>query len=277
MAETEEQVYQPMDLGELLGQDSTVGKEEVTPSPKSEPVKEETKPEEEKESEVKPEDVKPEEKAPEKPEDVKVEEKPSFNWEVEDNPYKKRYWDTMQWDHKLNEENVDLKRNLEITQKKLDGTYVEEDTIAQAEAQQKEAQAEFKGKLTASNKIAIENYGQDYVTKMLYAPDAPFQQINNDPAVHFRVLHSEAPALEAIKILKELTFFNKYGRDVDKIESTIREKLKVEIKEEVTKEFKEKLKMKDKQPDGLGNVQDEKVPIKEQQGFQPKTTQQLFG
>src|SRR3972149_4797266 len=272
MADEQVAEYQPMELGELLGQPAP--KEEVAPSQASEKPEEEAKPEEvkEKPEEKVAEEVKEEKKPPEE----KAEVKPSIDWEAEDNPFKSRYFNTQQWATTVNQENANLKKGLEIAQKKLDGTYVEGEEFADAETLQRENDAEFKGSLTASHKVAGEIYGQDYVYKMLYAPDAPFQQINNDPAVHYRVLHSEAPAQEAIKILKEFNFFNKYGRDVDKIESTIREKLKAEVKEEVTKEFKEKLKLKEKQPDGLGNVVDEQIPFKEKQGYQPKTTKELF-
>lgn len=273
MAEEQVAEYQPMELGELLTEETPERKEE-TPSPE----KEEAKPEEEKKAEGEPEkEVKPEEKAePEKKPDEKAEVKPSIDWEDDSNTYKGRYFNTQQWATTVNQENANLKKGLEIAQRKLDGTYIDGEEAIDAEARQKEADAEFKGRMTASNKVASEIYGQDYVYSMLYAPNAPFQQINSDPAVHYRVLHSEAPAQEAIKILKEFNFFNKYGRDVDKIESTIREKLKAEVKEEVTKEFKEKLKLKEKQPDGLGNVQDEGATLKEQKGFQPKTTKELF-
>lgn len=246
---------------------------------KSPPEKEaKTSQKEKKEPEKKDPDKKVETEAEVKPgKEAKTEgeDKPSIDWESDENTYKKRYSNTATYATTVNQTNVELNKKLDVINKKLDGTYVEgEDTPSPEEVQ---AGADYKAKLTASTKLAYKEFGQEEVEKMLYRPDSPFQVLNRDPAIFFRVKNAEMPALEAIQVVKEAGFFKKYGRDMDKIPDKIKAEMEPALRQQIKKEFQEKLKQKKDLTGGLGDLKNEGQPSPEKEGaFKPATTTQMF-
>lgn len=259
--------------GQLFDETSEV--KAKTPSPEEvKEVKEEVKEDKPEKTEVKPEVTPPSPAEKKEGEEVKV-----VDWDSEDNPHKTkaveletRLKETRNWDTQLNQENVILKERNESLRKQYDPNYVESTPSPETEKRV----AEFKGRLAASHKAAIDLHGEEHVNKMLHAPDSPFQQINKDPVVDMRVRNSDTPTLEALKIVKEYAFFNKYGRDTDKIEAKIKESLEPELKEKITKEFEKKLKLKVKQPDSLTGIKSETPDVEKETEFKPETTEQLF-
>ena len=186
--------------------------------------------------------------------------KSSINWDVDDNPYKKRYNDTAKWANSVNQELAGIKKDISIANKKLDGTY-------DAEAEAKEnvptpnqiAQtSEIRGKVAASAAMAEDKYGKEYVQKMIFADNAPFRQYDNDPYVQGRVLSSNAPVMEAIRIMKEREFFGKYGHEPEAIEAKIRETFEKELTDKITKQvtadLMKRIDEKGKQVTGLNNA-----------------------
>lgn len=247
-------------------------KPEETEVKPEEPVKKVTEPVKAS-PEVKPEEVKPE---------VKTEEKPV--WESDDNTYKKRYFDTQKWANKINQENLDIKRQNEslqqqfsIINKKLDGTYNPEvDDIRPPDPTVIADTADTAGRIKASRSMAVSQYGEEYLQKMLFSPDAPFRQIEANPVIQMRVLSSDTPVLEALKIVKEKEFFDKWGYDPETIQKKMWESAKAELKEEVLKELKGKISLQEGQPTGIGSARSAAVGATpaNQDGFKP--LEQIF-
>ena len=210
----------------------------------------------------------------EKKEEV-VDNKPSVNWDGDDNPYKKRYYDTAKWANTVNQELAGIKKDVSIANKKLDGTY---DAEAEAKAAEVDPQiltqqAETRGKVSASMVMAEEQFGKEYVQKMIFADDAPFRQYDNDPYVQGRVLSSNAPVVEAIRILKEREFFGKYGYEPDKIITNIRAEVEKELTDKVTKQVTEQIMKrideKGKQVTGLSNARGSETKTEVKQTVKP--------
>lgn len=203
-----------------------------------------------------------------------VDNKTSINWDGDDNPYKKRYYDTAKWANNINQELAGIKKDVSIANKKLDGTY---DAEAEAKAETPDPNqiaqtSEIRGKVAASAAMAEDKYGKEYVQKMIFAEDAPFRQYDNDPYVQGRVLSSNAPVMEAIRIMKEREFFAKYGHEPEAIEAKIRETFEKELTEKITKQvtadIMKRIDEKGKQVTGLNNARgsesqkDTKVVVK---------------
>lgn len=223
------------------------------PSPETEKVEtaEVTETEKTKEEQAVKETVKTEEDAVEakKEEDVK----PEANWDDSKNPYKQRYQDTQKWANNINMQNVELKRQLDIINKKLDGTYdaEAEENANQIKPEEIAYTAETTGKIVSSREAAFTIYGEDLVNKTLFAPDAPFRQIQDLPQVQARVMTSPSPVLEAMKVVREYAFNAKWGNAPEEIEANIKKAYEKELEDVVTKKILEKMKLKEKQPQGL--------------------------
>jgi hypothetical protein len=197
-------------------------------------------------------------------EEVKAEVKPVSDFESEDNPWKKkaislekRQNDTAAWANKLNQANIDLKKQMDVLGKKIDGTYdPEKDNVStESSAELREREAEVRGKVAASEAAATAQYGEETVTSTLVKFNEVYGQ---DREKQFRVLNSHAPVLEALKIMREHDFHTKYGPDPEKIVESIRaeveKELRPKITEEVTKTFMDRMDKKNKEPKGLTDV-----------------------
>lgn len=258
--------------------------EKPTPAPevKTEEVKAEAPKIEGKKEEVKPEAAKPETaKQEEKKEPPKEEaQKPPFDWESDDNPYKKRHADAAKWSNDTHQQNLKLLKEIEIIHKKLDGTY---DPAAEAQKQptleEVSRNGAISGRVEASMELAKQMYGDENVQKLLLDPNSPFSQIEKDPYVQARVLAAKAPALEAMKILEERAFQARWGRDPREIEAAIRKKAEEEltatITEKVTKQLMDRVNLKEKQPTTLGDVRSAEGKTPSENA--PKPLSKIFG
>lgn len=157
----------------------------------------------------------------------------------------KRLKDTRDYATKLGQENKELKKShsalvkeLEIVKAKLDGTYVEP---APVPPEQLTAMEKFKTRVEIDNQLMIDQYGAEQIQKLIWDTDSPYQQLEiMDPAIKMRVSNSTRPVLEAMKVVEEHKFFEKYGRDPVKI----REAIIAEERENLTAEIKAELKGK---------------------------------
>lgn len=157
----------------------------------------------------------------------------------------KRLKDTRDYATKLGQENKELKKShsalvkeLEIVKAKLDGTYVEP---APVPPEQLTAMEKFKARVEIDNQLMIEQYGAEQIQKLIWDTDSPYQQLEiMDPALKMRVSNATRPVLEAMKVVEEHKFFEKYGRDPVKI----REAIIAEERENLTAEIKAELKGK---------------------------------
>ena len=176
-------------------------------------------------------------KAVEKPE-VKVEEKPK------EEVTEKRLKDTQKWaneEHKarLDAERkaADLQEQLKRIESKLDGTYVEP---ANPSTEQIAAEADVKGRIRASHKAAVRQYGEQFVMETVWNQDSPYQELQRDPRVKARVMESEDPVLEAIAVVKEHQDGEKYGRTPEEIRKKIEAELAPKLKQEILEGLKTK-------------------------------------
>jgi hypothetical protein len=124
-----------------------------------------------------------------------------------------------------------------VLQSKLDGTYQEPPKPTE---DQIKAQAEFRGRETASRKIAFDLYGKEKVTERIYKDGSEYEAlIKEKPWVQLRVMRSDEPAVEAWRILEEESFMSKYGSNPEawreKIAAEIRPKIEEEIKAALAK------------------------------------------
>jgi hypothetical protein len=260
-------------LSEFLKGSSSEPEAEITASQnevKTEPAQETiTEKPEEKAEEVKETEVKPE-----------PEVKADINWE-------KRYTDTFRWANELSQQNAELKRMIdqqryqtEIINKKLDGTYDPEKDAPESQLPPPEVIAqtsETVGKIKSSGMAAEKIYGQEQVEKMLYAPDAPFHEIENNPIIRQRVLSADAPVIAAMQCVEEHLFYKKWGYTPTDIEKNMRSSLEQEIREKVTKEFTDKIQNKDKLPTGIGNARGVQQGAINQAGDGYVPLSQIFG
>ena len=163
--------------------------------------------------------------------------------------FEKRYWDTQKWATQISQENTELKRNLESQSKmvqkiskQLEGEWTQEDEDAFQEdnalpsPQDQLTDANVRGRIDASRSAAFTIYGKETVEKLLYADDAPFRAIQDDPVVKAKVLSSDAPVIAAIQIVKARQFYDKWGYDPETIEANMRKTIEAELKEKITQE-----------------------------------------
>ena len=105
------------------------------------------------------------------------------------------------------------------------------------------------GKTRASLNAAYELYGRDKVDPEI----AEFSKLfDGNEVVQARVLRAEMPVVEAIRVMKEYRFVQKYGNDTDKIAENIRktteDELTPAIVARVTKEIMARMQKKDDEP-----------------------------
>lgn len=127
---------------------------------------------------------------------------------------------------------------LTVANQKLAGTYVE----PSLEDREKAALEGLKTRVDLSTELAIEKFGQERVTADVLAQDSVYRQLENSyPEIGARVAAARFPVVEAIKVVEEYKFFDKYGRDPN----AIREKIAAEEREKVLAELKADAKTKD--------------------------------
>jgi DNA primase len=191
-------------------------------------------------------------------EPVITEEPKPVDWESEAKRLQKQYQDTRNWATQVQNQNVTLQkmqRDIEIANKKLDGTYDPAvDDAPKIEPQAIAQTAELAGKISSSREAAFQVYGADLVEKMLWAENAPFKEIESNPVVEMRILSSPTPVLEAMKVMEEYAFYKKWGNKPQDIETNIRKAYEKEIEDKVTKKVLGKMKLADGQSKGIGEA-----------------------
>ena len=218
----------------------------------------EVKPEEKPSLEVKKEEAKLKEEAGPAAE-VKLKEEPSqakSGWEAERETLLKQLKDTRDYATRVNRDNLDTKRQLEIVNKKLDGTYdPAKDDVKPPAPEEILRTGEMAGAAKASLNAAIQMYGKETVEKELNE----FHELFADnEIIQQRVINSDMPTVEAIKVMKEYRFVKQHGDDPDKIVDNIRkaliEELTPKIREEESQKLMARLDKKDKEVGGIGGA-----------------------
>jgi len=178
------------------------------------------------------------------------------DWEAAANPYKKRHQDTFKWANDLNQQLAEINRQQKVTQQKIDGTYDEEAArVAAPSPEVLQAQADQGGRVKASYAAAYDKYGQEETDKLI----ASFDQLSSgNAALQSRVYAADLPVIEAIKILEEHAFTQKWGSAPAMIEANIRKETAAEyekkIEDEVEKRITQRLNKKGEVVQGLSGV-----------------------
>lgn len=255
--------HEPVSLGELF---DVSPNQEVSPSV-------ETSPESETE-EAKAETEKVETPSLEKP---VISEKEQ---------YEQRLKETRDWTSRVNAENAQLKRDfaeqaayLAMINKKLDGNWTEEDDRAMQAPQTTPDEAmqygHTEGKIAASRDAAYQIFGRENVEKTLFADDAPFRAIMDDPIVNQKVLSSNAPVIEAMKIVQVKQFYDKWGYEPKDIEKNMRESIEKELTDKITQKVIKQLNGRDRVSTGIRDVKG--IDIAKDVGYSQPSTKELFG
>ena len=180
--------------------------------------------------------------------------------------YEKRLKDTRDYATRVNNENLALQRQmadqakyLTMINKKLDGEWTEDDEQRMQSPPQPSPQeaAQFghtEGKIAASRVAAYDIYGKDEVENTLFAENAPFRGIMNDPIVKAKVLGSDAPVIEAMKIVKVKQFYDKWGYEPASIEKNMRETIEKELTDKITQKILKKMQGKENISTGIRDV-----------------------
>ncbi len=125
-----------------------------------------------------------------------------------------------------------------VLKAQLEGTYI---APAEPSAEERIAQEKTLERVRLSKKVAEDKLGVDLVDKLVWADDSPYKAIEQaDPYVKARVFGSDSPVEEAVKVVKEHEFFEKYGRDPEKIKEAIYAEVHKQIETELKKAGKGK-------------------------------------
>lgn len=274
--------------GDTPSPSATESKPSASPEPEKKVVEEQsTKEEAVKEEKKETEPAKGKEKAQEKKEEAApVKEKSLDDWKSEAETNHKRWQDTARWANDLNqkhrsmsEQNNVLMKNLDILNKKLDGTYDETrdgqmvDPSSVQAADQTVSRYESVGRAKASLSAAYEKYGQKDTDGFL---SEYVQRFGNDPFVQQRITSAEMPVEEAISAVKLARFFDKYGNTPDLILEALKKEVLPSIRAEEKAKVMESLKAKNEEPKGVTELKAAPAPNKSQKPT-GNSLKKLFG
>jgi hypothetical protein len=253
-----------------LFDEASPSKEAVTASPEKEVEKKaEDKAVEEKSEEKSEEKESESEEKSEKTDETKdkasseTKDKPS----TEDSTIEEQLKEARKWG---NEKNQEALKALE-TLKKFKEEHGIDDTVDDTEAA-----ARLEERIQTSEAIERENHGDEYIDKMIYADDSAWKsKLRHDPLIDYRVRNAKSPISEALKVVKEQEFHDKYGNDPEKIVKAIKKEVETDVRKELKEEYEKKLKGKEALGSDLSNVKSDEV--KSNDKFRQKSTAELFG
>jgi hypothetical protein len=165
----------------------------------------------------------------------------------------KRLKDTQVWANDVNQKQIETERELKKTKLELEAEKAKANDTFDAEAHQKKVDAiNAAGKLDPkigaraelSKKAAIKAYGQDKIDRLIgkFGDDTPYQKaILVDPSIARRVLESELPYFEAMKVVEDLERSAKFGNSPEEMLKNIREQFEKDEKPKLIEEIKKGL------------------------------------
>lgn len=201
--------------------------------------------------------------------------KPTVDWDAEDNPYKqkfatieKQYNDTRAWARNEGAQRQKLQQQLDIINKKLDGTWDPAVDEIKPDPQAVILEAEAKGKMAGSLDAAYRQYGKETVDKDIARYNELFAE---NPYIQSQVWNSPAPVFAALKTLRDFDIAEKYKTSdvselIEKVKTEARTELEKELTEKITKQLMDGIAMKGKAPTGITGaraavkVEGEKAP-----------------
>ncbi len=145
------------------------------------------------------------------------------------------------------------KRELEIINKKLDGTYDPQVDEPRIDPEQVLKHARAQGAVQASIAAVVDKLGD---VKTRAELDRFNQLFDTNESIQHRVLNAASPMAEAIKVLNEWDITQKYGStDVNVLVEKIKAEAVAEMREQIRKEEHQKIMdgiaMKNKTPNGV--------------------------
>lgn len=191
--------------------------------------------------------------------EAKAEPEKKLDWDSDDNPHKKRADEIAKrekaardWATQINQRYINQQRELEIINKKLDGTYDPTVDEPKIDPQQVLSHARTQGAVQASIAAVTEKLGEEKTKAEL---DRFNQLFDDNDLIQKRVLNSPSPMAEAMQVLAEYDVTQKYGsRDVKVLIEKIKAEAVVELREQIRKEEHQKIldgiAMKNKTPNG---------------------------
>jgi len=190
---------------------------------------------------AKKDDAKPGDKKEVKPSDDKAKE-----WEVDDNPYKKRFQDTAANWNKEHQENLQLRQTVAHMQqdvvrlqKMADGTYdPEKDGPKEVTHEEVASRALAVGKVLASKNAAVSQFGLEKVNATIGEFNQAFEH-NAD--INALVTKAESPVHEVFRIMDRYKFEQKYGDTPSEIHKNIRAEAEKELRETIRKEVTDEI------------------------------------
>lgn len=157
----------------------------------------------------------------------------------------KRLKDAQTWGNEEHKARLDAERKadalesqLKRIEQKLDGTY-QEPTAPSME--KLVADADTTGRIKASHRAAVRQYGEAFVMETVWDKAGPYQELQErDPRIRARVMEADDPVLEAIAVVKESQDAQKYGRTPEEMRKKIEEELAPKLKQEILEGLKTK-------------------------------------
>ena len=139
-----------------------------------------------------------------------------------------------------------------------------------------EIAARLEERVKTSEAIERRIHGNEHIDKMIYAEDSVWQKIRHDPIIDMRVRNSDSPITEALLVVKETEFHDKYGDDPDTIVKGVKAELETELRKQIKKEYEDKLKQKTNLGSDLSNVKSD-VATEADKKKVSTSTEDLFG
>ena len=195
----------------------------------------------------------------------KVDKEAKEKSEAEDATFKKRFEDTAKWARDVNAQNAQLRelaanqqRQLDVLQKKVDGTWTEEDEAASKSSDTPDAvasRATLAGKAIASNAAAIREFGPEKVTAVLGEFHTLFE---GNEIVKQVVSSADSPVHTAMQMVERYHFEQAYGTTPADWVKNIGQETEKKLRPVITKEIMEKIKAgkstKDGSPSSLASA-----------------------
>lgn len=196
--------------------------------------------------------------------------KPTVDWDNEENPYKqkfatveKQYNDTRAWARGIDSQRKKLEEQLNVINKKLDGTYDPAVDDPKPDPQAVILQAQAEGKLVASLDAAYQEFGKGDAAKGKEIVEKGIAEFNElfgqNESIQAQVWSSPRPVHRALKFVRDFGISQKYKTDdvvelIDKVKAEYRTELEKELTEKITKQVLDGIAMKNKVPAGINGA-----------------------
>lgn len=165
--------------------------------------------------------------------------------------FKKRLNEQTAVNSRLGRELKEANSRIKILEQQIAGTY---QAPAEPTADEKAKLDEFRGKETASRRMASEKYGEPFVMSQIYDDGAPYQQLlETEPWHHIRVARADHPVEEALRVLREKKVYEELGPDPDRWEQAIIDKVRPDIMKEFQKQHADASTIVGKQAKSVGD------------------------